>query len=120
MPVYQWALPEDTGPLREGVALLLRGEIEVVLFTTGVQIAHLFKFAAQDQEHANSNYSTDILRHAFRQVVVASIGPSTTEALEHYGLRADLQPSHPKMGFLVKEAAELSPGILRQKRSGFR
>jgi uroporphyrinogen-III synthase len=117
VPVYQWALPEDTGPLREGIALLARGEIDVVLFTTGVQVMHLFKFAAQHPGQPNSAYSADMLRHALRSVVVASIGPSTTEALEQYGLRADLQASRPKMGFLVKEAAELSPGILERKRS---
>ncbi|HZS72055.1 MAG TPA: uroporphyrinogen-III synthase [Candidatus Acidoferrum sp.] len=117
VPVYQWALPEDTGPLREGIALLVRGEIDVVLFTTGVQVMHLFKFAAQHPGQPNSAYSADMLRHALRSVVVASIGPSTTEALEQYGLRADLQASRPKMGFLVKEAAELSPGILERKRS---
>jgi uroporphyrinogen-III synthase len=117
VPVYQWALPEDTAPLREGLALLVRGEIEVVLFTTGVQVMHLFNFVAQEQGQPNNARSADLLRQALRSAVVASIGPSTTEALEQYGLRADLQASRPKMGFLVKEAAELSPGILQRKRS---
>src|SRR5579885_714714 len=116
VPVYQWALPEDTAPLREGLALLVRGEIEVVLFTTGVQVMHLFNFVAQEQGQPNNARSADLLRQALRSAVVASIGPSTTEALEQYGLRADLQASRPKMGFLVKEAAELSPGILQRKR----
>src|SRR5579885_3204376 len=117
VPVYQCALPEDTAPLREGLALLVRGEIEVVLFTTGVQVMHLFNFVAQEQGQPNNARSADLLRQALRSAVVASIGPSTTEALEQYGLRADLQASRPKMGFLVKEAAELSPGILQRKRS---
>jgi uroporphyrinogen-III synthase len=39
---------------------------------------------------------------------VASIGPVASEALRHEGVRVDFEPSHPKMGFLVKEAAEKS------------
>jgi uroporphyrinogen-III synthase len=41
-----------------------------------------------------------------RQCMVASIGPATTEALEEFGVRPSFEPSHPKMGFLVREAAE--------------
>ena len=38
-------------------------------------------------------------------MVIASIGPTTTETLEDYGIHADFEPSHPKMGYLVKETA---------------
>jgi hypothetical protein len=31
----------------------------------------------------------------------------TSEALGEYELKAAIEPSHPKMGFLVKEAAEI-------------
>ena len=37
--------------------------------------------------------------------MVASIGPTTSEELQRRGIRADLEPSHPKMGYLVKEAS---------------
>jgi len=37
---------------------------------------------------------------------VCSIGPATTETLEEYGVHPLMETSHPKMGFLVKEAAE--------------
>jgi len=37
---------------------------------------------------------------------VCTIGPTTTEALEEYDVHPLMEPSHPKMGFLVKEAAE--------------
>lgn len=116
VPAYQWALPEDTAPLREAVRLLLKGEIDVVLFTTGVQVTHLFQFAVQLHAEGSTEYSAEALRRALKSLVIASIGPSTTETLEHFGLRADLEPAHPKMGFLVKEAAELSPQLLAQKR----
>ena len=41
----------------------------------------------------------------------------TTEELLNQGIAADLEASHPKMGFLVREAAERSPALLRQKRT---
>src|SRR5579885_3256248 len=97
--VYQWDLPEDTGPLRDAARKLAAGEFDAVLFTTSVQIAHLLRVAREEGIEAR------VLR-AFEQTFVASIGPTTTEALEEYGVPVHLEPSHPKMGFLVKEAAD--------------
>ena len=97
--VYEWGLPEDTGPLREAARKLAAHEFAAVLFTTSLQISHLARIAA---EQAIDAAALDGIRRAF----VASIGPTTTEALEEYGIQPDLEPSHPKMGFLVKEAAE--------------
>ena len=49
-----------------------------------------------------------------RRAFVASIGPTTTEALEEFGVKPDFEPSHPKMGFLVREAAENAPAQIRR------
>jgi len=46
---------------------------------------------------------------------VGSIGPTTSEALEEAGIHPDLEPSHPKMGFLVQETAQRAQEILRGK-----
>lgn len=98
VPVYQWALPADTAPLRSAVAALARGEFDLVLFTTSVQVTHLLQVAAQmDLE--------DAVRQALDRLLVASIGPTTTEALREHDLPAHFEPTHPKMGLLVKEAA---------------
>jgi uroporphyrinogen-III synthase len=97
--VYGWALPEDPGPLREAARKLAAREFDVALFTTSVQIAHLARVAAEQGIEAAA---LEGLRAAF----VGSIGPTTTEALEEYGIQPALEPTHPKMGFLVKEAAE--------------
>jgi len=99
VPVYQWALPEDLRPLREAVLGISSGGVDVVLFTTAAQAIHLFQIATQMD-------SVDDLRTGLRSVVVASIGPTTTETLNQYGITPDFEPSHPKMGFLVREAAE--------------
>jgi uroporphyrinogen-III synthase len=111
VPVYQWALPEDQAPLRNAVRALADGNIEAVLLTTSVQVTHLFQIAAEMQLE-------EALRRGLRRAIVASIGPTTSEELSRRGIRADVQPSHPKMGFLVKEAAERAEELLRQKRKG--
>lgn len=103
--VYEWGLPEDTGPLREAVHRLVDGKIDVALFTTAMQVNHLFRIA--DEEHL-----TEPLRAAFQRVKVASIGPTTTELLADYGIHPYLEPSHPKMGLLVNETAQsCEPGL---------
>jgi uroporphyrinogen-III synthase len=111
VPVYQWALPEDLQPLRECVLGLLNGMVDVVLFMTAVQIIHLFRVAEQMGVHEQ-------LREALRKTVVLSIGPTTSEELEHYGIEPDFEPSRPKMGFLVNEAAQYSNRLLEKKRNG--
>jgi uroporphyrinogen-III synthase len=109
VPVYEWALPEDTGPLRSAITSVASNEIDVILFTTGTQADHLLQIAAEMKQE-------DALRRALARMVVASIGPTSSERLREHGIEPDLEPSHPKMGFLVSEAAERSAEILRQKR----
>ncbi len=110
VPVYEWGLPEDVGPLRAAVAAIASDEFDVVLFTTAIQVNHLFQIAAEmNQEEA--------VRSALSHMLIASIGPSTSERLREFGLTADIEPTHPKMGFLVNETAQRSAEILRQKRN---
>ncbi|MBI2189770.1 MAG: uroporphyrinogen-III synthase [Acidobacteria bacterium] len=110
VPVYRWALPEDVEPLRAAVNGIARGELDVAIFTTSVQVVHLMEIASAEGQ-------ADTVRDGLRRMVVASIGPTTTEELRNQGVAADLEASHPKMGFLVREAAERSPDLLRLKRS---
>ena len=109
VPVYRWALPEDVAPLRAAVRALAREEIDVVLFTTSIQVSHLLQIASEMSQE-------EPLRKGLERCVITSIGPTTSEELHSHGLEADLEPSHPKMGFLVKEVAERSAEILRRKR----
>jgi len=111
VPVYQWALPEDIGPLRECVLGVANGSVDVVLFMTAVQVIHLFQVAEEMSLREE-------LAAGLRSMVVVSIGPTTSEELAHYGITPDFEPSHPKMGFLVNEAAQYSGKILERKRSG--
>ena len=97
--VYDWALPKDLAPLKNAVAALLDNYVEVVLFTAAVQVHHLIQVAA-------GMNSRDPLIAALQRTMVASIGPVTSETLAEFGIPVRLEPTHPKMGFLVKEAAE--------------
>ncbi len=108
--VYQWDLPEDTAPLREAVHRIAEGRADVAMFTTSIQIPHLFRIAAEEG-------LSEAMQPALRRMAIASIGPTTTETLEEFGLQPDITPSHPKMGFLVKETAEQARAILEQKRA---
>lgn len=109
VPVYRWALPEDVGPLKSAVRSIARGDVDVVMFTTGVQVVHLWQIVGEMQIEAD-------VRRELARTMVASIGPSTSEEIRRHGLTADFEPSHPKIGFLVREAAEQSTDVLRAKR----
>jgi uroporphyrinogen-III synthase len=110
VPVYEWGLPEDVRPLRAAVTSIARDEFDVVMFTTGIQVNHLFQVATgMNQEEP--------VRRGLSRMLIASIGPVTSERLHEYGLKADLEPTHPKMGYLVSETAQRSAEILRQKRN---
>ena len=110
VPVYQWALPDDLEPIRAAIQDLVRGAHDVVLFLTGIQALHLLQVADEMQQR-------EALLQSFRRMVVASIGPSTTEELMRQGIAPDLQPSQPKMGILVSEAARAALRLLASKRA---
>jgi uroporphyrinogen-III synthase len=109
VPVYEWALPADTGPLRSAISAIVRNEIDVILFTTATQADHLLQIAAEMKQE-------DALRRALPRMLVASIGPTTSERLREFGIAPDMEPAHPKMGYLVSEAAQRSAEILHRKR----
>jgi uroporphyrinogen-III synthase len=110
VPVYQWRLPEELSPLRHAVGLLARGKVDVVLFTSSAQVQHLLQIAA------GMGLKKDVLR-AFARIVIVSIGPITSQELQEHGITADMEPTHPKMGIMVNEAAERSAELLRLKWS---
>ena len=107
--IYRWALPEDLGPLRDAIQGILRGDVDVALFTNSAQVEHLFKVAAEDN-------TDEKLRLACNNIAIASVGPVCTEALEHFGLRPDIEPAHPKMGSLIAEVAASAARVLAAKQ----
>lgn len=109
VPVYRWALPEDTGPLRSAAREIAAGRVDVALFTNATQIDHLLKIAAEE------GFETEV-RGALPRAIVASIGPVCSEALKHFGFAVDIEPEHPKMGHLIAAVAARARGLLEAKR----
>ncbi len=110
VPVYRWALPHDLQPLRQAAQTVAEGGADLVLFTNATQVEHLHTIAEQEGV-------ADRVAEAFQRLVVGSIGPISSEALRRHGYPVDLEPSHPKMGILVKEALAQAPMLLRAKRA---
>lgn len=96
--LYRWDLPEDTEPIRENVRAMVEGQRDILLLTSAHQVVNLLHIS---QEMGLE----EPLRVALRKMLVGSIGPTTTEMLQHLELPVDLEPQHPKMGHLVQEAA---------------
>ncbi|MEQ1897850.1 MAG: uroporphyrinogen-III synthase [Vicinamibacterales bacterium] len=108
VPVYRWALPEDVAPLEHAVEELSAGRIDVTLVTTATQVVHLLQIAARVGHEAAA-------LAGLKRSVIASIGPTTSEELRRHGLERDMEPSHPKIGYLVREAAERALALLVSK-----
>jgi uroporphyrinogen-III synthase len=110
VPVYRWALPEDLDRLREALGNIAAGQVDVLLITNAVQVDHVMQVLTKDGR-------VEPFKQAVNRMAVASVGPTASERLRHYGWPVDIEPSHPKMGTLVKEAAERAGTILTNKRS---
>ena len=95
--------------LREAVRRLAAGQFDVALFTTSVQVVHLLRIAAEEGLEQP-------VREALRRMVMGSVGPTTSETLREHDLPVDLEPSHPKMGFLVNETAQRARELLQSKQ----
>ncbi len=106
VPVYRWALPDDIKPLENAIQKIIAGEIQVVMFTTAVQIEHLFRVGA---------HRCAPLQQALTKIVVASIGPDCSEAIRAKGISVDIEAKINKMGNFVSETAELAKPILAQE-----
>ena len=67
--IYRWDLPADTEPLREAARRLAAREVDVVLFTSSIQLDHLFQIAQQQRIEAEVRDALE------RYSAVASVGP---------------------------------------------
>jgi uroporphyrinogen-III synthase len=110
VPVYQWALPENLDEICATIGALQRGEFDVLLFLTGIQVMHLCQVARDIGQ-------IDLLLESLKRLVIVCIGPSTGEELARQGITPDFQPSHPRMGTLVRETARVAPRLLKDKRA---
>jgi uroporphyrinogen-III synthase len=100
VPVYRWALPEDLGPLKSAIRMMIEGHAGALVVTSAQQIRHLHEVAIADG-------CWDELKAALTTtIIVASVGPVATETLVEYGIRPDIEPEHPKLGPLLQALAK--------------
>jgi len=71
---YRWALPRDIQPLTALLNALAAGTVHAVVFTSAVQVQHLFAVAAAQQRGAG-------LPGLLNGLIIASIGPVCSKAL---------------------------------------
>lgn len=106
VPVYRWAFPDDTEPLRQAVEQTIAGAFDVLMFTSANQLHNVVEMA--DRMGRKQDWLD-----AAKRCTIASIGPTASETIHSYGLPVHIEPEHPKMGPLVKETMERARNITR-------
>ena len=98
--LYDWALPEDLAPMETLVRDTLAGRIDVMLFTSQIQLRHLMQVAAAMEL---STPLTHVLRD---DVIVGSVGPVCSRALRASGIVPDVMPHSPNGPSLIQAVAD--------------
>jgi uroporphyrinogen-III synthase len=91
---YRWALPDDVQPLRDLIEALAQSRVDAVVFTSAVQVQNLFAVATGMGRAA-------VLAGQMRGLVIASIGPVCSQALDAHGITPTFEADPPKLGPLV-------------------
>lgn len=107
--VYGWEFPEETKLLEENINAIAAGQRDMLLLTSAHQVVNMLRMAEKLD-------MVDQLRDGIQKTVIASIGPTTSQMLEECDIHVDMEPSHPKMGHLVTEAAKRGVALIESKR----
>lgn len=103
--LYEWELPEDTGPLAGMVRELERGRFAAAAFTTQIQARHLLAVAEA------CGHRESLLEALRTRLVVAAMGPTCARVLEELGVHPEVVPAQPKMApMLAALATRLAEG----------
>ena len=97
VPVYRWQMPDDRGPLQQAARDLCDDRFDMLMVTSAQQLRHLI-------EAADGLGLRERLMIALARTPIASIGPTATLAMADYELTPAVEPAHPKMGPLAREA----------------
>lgn len=97
--IYKWELPDDIEPLKSAIRGTIDGQFDILLWTSAQQVVHVMEVAAQLKVQ-------DKWLERAQACVNASIGPTASGRLRERGLEPTMEPSHPKMAHLVREAIE--------------
>jgi uroporphyrinogen-III synthase len=106
VPVYRWAPPEDTRPLRRLVDLVADRQVDAVAFTSAPAVVSLLHAAREKCREQ------DLLRAFRTDVLPACVGPVTAGPLERAGVRT-VQPDRARLGGLARALVETLPARAR-------
>jgi uroporphyrinogen-III synthase len=96
---YDYVAPTEE-KIRNLIEDLIRGTIDAITFTSPPAVKELFEFAKR-------NNKMDLLRDKLNNnVLVVSVGPSTSKMIENFQIRVDVMPNNYRMGAMVKELAD--------------
>ena len=95
-----WELPSDLGPGMRLIDKVLSSEVDVIAFTSQIQVRHLIAIAS------DLGVAKELVAAIQESVVVAAIGPTCADALKRIGIEPDVVPEHPKMEFMVRELSK--------------
>jgi uroporphyrinogen-III synthase len=98
--LYDWALPEDLGPLQGMVRDTLAGGVDAMLFTSQIQFRHLMDVAQA------MGCDVELTRALRDDVIVASVGPVCSRALRAGGIVPDVMPHSPNGPSLIQAVAD--------------
>jgi uroporphyrinogen-III synthase len=94
--VYTYSAASDPRDVESFIRNIVKGEVQIMVFTSAPQVHALFDAAAALGLDA-------LLRDNLgRQTEVASIGEVTSRALQRYNVRPQIVPDEPKMGPMVR------------------
>ena len=98
--LYDWALPEDLGPLQGMVRDTLAGGVDAMLFTSQIHFRHLMDVAQA------MGCDVELTRALRDDVIVASVGPVCSRALRAGGIVPDVMPHSPNGPSLIQAVAD--------------
>lgn len=98
--LYEWALPEDLSSLSTLISETVAGRVDVMLFTSQIQIRHLLQVAAADGQ------AESLVRALRDQVTTGAVGPVCAHALRVVGLIPDVIPARPNSASLVQAVGD--------------
>ncbi len=96
--LYEWRLPDDPGPLSSAIDELVAGEIAVLVFTSQIQVRHLFDVAGPERRDA-------LISVLNTRVLVGAVGPTCASACHEAGIHTVVMPERPKLGPLLQSLA---------------
>ena len=93
--LYEWQLPDDTGPIESLVREVIAGEIAAVLVTSKVQARHLMVVAER------IGLGDELVDALNTRCAVAAVGPTSAQELLYSGIEPRVVPDNPKMGPMI-------------------